>query len=129
MYLSALFNFLLTPYYFPGIVFPLILQPCLLDSCFLPLAPLSSVITLLPWVKEKKPHLLLKARIREFLCLQENKTTKTQCSGDFQYKPPKTGNLPVCISSYFHRQPHNQPALQVSFSIVFISCPFVKTKA
>ena len=34
MYLSALFTFLLTSFYFSGIVLPQILQPCLLDACF-----------------------------------------------------------------------------------------------
>ena len=46
------------------------------------------------------------------------------CTG---YK--KTGDLAVCTPCYFHRQPHNQPAPQVSFNTAFISCPLGKTKA
>ena len=89
MYLSALFTLLLTSFYFPGIVLPQILQPCLLDACFLSFTPLSSIITLLPRVKVKQPQLLLKARVREFLCLKENNTTKTQCSCGFLYRLQK----------------------------------------
>ena len=39
MYLSALFTFLLTSFYFSGIVLPQILQPCLLEACFLSHTP------------------------------------------------------------------------------------------
>ena len=95
MFLTAMFTFLHTPFYFLGIVLPQILQPCLLDACFLSLAPLSSIITLLPRVKVKKLHLLLNARVREFLCLQENKTTKTQCSSGILYRLQKN-RRPSC---------------------------------
>ena len=93
MYFSALFIFLVTSFYFPGIVLPQILQPCLLDAWFLSLAPLSSDITLLPWVKLKKPKLLLKVQLREFLCLLKIKPLT----------PPV--NMTFCTDNIKNRRP------------------------